>query len=301
MNTQTQTQVAAVSRPSLVTKFASKYNVDPRKMLDTLKATAFKQRDSMPPISDEQMMALLIVADQYGLNPFTKEIYAYPDKNNGIVPVVGVDGWSRIMNEHPQMDGLEFNYSDETVAHKGKTCNAWIECVIHRKDRSRPIVVRERFEEVVRSVNFATPWDSHPNRMHRHKALIQGARIAFGFTGIYDEDEASRIVEKDITAESTVINQTTQAAPASRTEAIKAKARAQRETAVSQQESELTTAAEKAGKPGVTFAQVTEQLNKAKDTDLLDAAADLIGEVADESQREELGRLYQQLREKLGA
>ena len=297
MNTQTQ---VAVSKPSLVAKFASKYNVDPRKMLDTLKATAFKQRDSMPPISDEQMMALLIVADQYGLNPFTKEIYAYPDKNNGIVPVVGVDGWSRIMNEHPQMDGLEFNYSDETVTHKGKTCNVWIDCVIHRKDRSRPIVVRERFEEVVRSVSFATPWDSHPNRMHRHKALIQGARIAFGFTGIYDEDEASRIVEKDITAESTVMNQTTQA-PASRTEAIKAKARAQREATVNQQETELTAAAEKPGRPGVTFAQVAEQLNKAKDADLLDAAADLIGEVADESQREELGRLYQQLREKLGA
>jgi len=296
----TQTQVAAVSRPSLVAKFANKYSVDPRKMLDTLKATAFKQRDNMPPISDEQMMALLIVADQYGLNPFTKEIYAYPDKNNGIVPVVGVDGWSRIMNEHPQMDGLEFNYSDETVQHKNKTCNVWIDCVIYRKDRSRPIVVRERFEEVVRSVSFATPWDSHPNRMHRHKALIQGARIAFGFTGIYDEDEASRIVEKDITAETTMMNQPTQAAPASRTEAIKAKARAQRETVVSQQESELTTAAENPGRPGVTFAQVAEQLNKAKDVDLLDAAADLIGEIADESQREELGRLYQQLREKLG-
>jgi hypothetical protein len=31
-------------------------------------------------VTDEQMMALLIVADQYGLNPFTKEIYGYPDK-----------------------------------------------------------------------------------------------------------------------------------------------------------------------------------------------------------------------------
>jgi len=31
--------------------------------------------------------------------------------------------------------------------------------------------------------------------MLRHKALIQCARIAFGFSGIYDEDEAARIVE----------------------------------------------------------------------------------------------------------
>ncbi|WP_032251724.1 recombinase RecT, partial [Escherichia coli] len=46
---------------------------------------------------DAQFIALLIVANQYGLNPWTKEIYAFPDKQNGIVPVVGVDGWSRII------------------------------------------------------------------------------------------------------------------------------------------------------------------------------------------------------------
>ena len=42
-------------------------------------------------------MALLIVADQYGLNPFTREIFAFDDKRAGIVPVVSVDGWSRIL------------------------------------------------------------------------------------------------------------------------------------------------------------------------------------------------------------
>ncbi len=35
--------------------------------------------------------------------------------------------------------------------------------------------------------------------MLRHKALIQCARVAFGFGGIYDLDEAERIIEKDIT------------------------------------------------------------------------------------------------------
>ncbi|ENC7540331.1 phage recombination protein Bet, partial [Salmonella enterica subsp. enterica serovar Brandenburg] len=32
-------------------------------------------------------------------------------------------------------------------------------------------------------------------RMLRHKAMIQCARLAFGFAGIYDKDEAERIVE----------------------------------------------------------------------------------------------------------
>ena len=75
-------------------------------LISTLKATAFKGD-----VTDAQMTALLVIANQYGLNPWVKEIYAFPDKQNGIVPVVGVDGWSRIMNEHPQFDGIEFEQS----------------------------------------------------------------------------------------------------------------------------------------------------------------------------------------------
>ena len=56
-------------------------------LYSVLKATAFKGD-----VSDAQLSALLIIANQYGLNPWTKEIYAFPDSRNGIVPVVGVDG-----------------------------------------------------------------------------------------------------------------------------------------------------------------------------------------------------------------
>ncbi len=159
-------------------------------LVETLKATAFKGQ-----VSDAQMTALLIVANQYGLNPWTKEIYAFPDKNNGIVSVVGVDGWARIINEHPQFDGEEFEYGP-AFTHKGKTVHEWIECVIYRKDRSKPTRIREFFDEVSR--DNAIPWQSHPKRMHRHKSLIQCARLAFGFGGIYDQDEAERIAEIEI-------------------------------------------------------------------------------------------------------
>lgn len=93
-----------MEKPKLIQRFAERFSVDPNKLFDTLKATAFKQRDGSAP-TNEQMMALLVVADQYGLNPFTKEIFAFPDKQAGIIPVVGVDGWSRIINQHDQFDG----------------------------------------------------------------------------------------------------------------------------------------------------------------------------------------------------
>lgn len=152
---------------------------DERELVEVLKATAFKG-----PVSDSQMTALLIVAGQYGLNPFTKEIYAFPDKNNGIVPVVGVDGWSRIINSHEMFDGMSFQQDDESCT-----------CTIYRKDRSHPIQVTEYMNECRRDVG---PWKSHPKRMLRHKTMIQCARLAFGFVGVYDQDEAERIAEIEI-------------------------------------------------------------------------------------------------------
>lgn len=202
------TAVAKIEKkPSLLGAMAGKYGVDPDKMLHTLKATAFKGE-----VTNEQMMALLVVANQYDLNPWTKEIYAFPDKKNGIVPVVGLDGWSRIINSHPQFDGMEFVESEDIVkSAEHKDCPAWIECRIYRKDRSRPIAVRERFSECYRAPfkndrGYVSngPWQTHTSRFLRHKAMIQCARLAFGFVGIYDPDEADRIREAiDVTPRAT--------------------------------------------------------------------------------------------------
>lgn len=198
--------VAAIPpRTSLVAKFAAKYSLEPEKLLVTLKSTAFKVKDGEA--TNEQMAALLVVADQYGLNPFTREIFAFPDKQNGIVPVVGVDGWSRIINDHEQSDGFEFRESEKHITMPdAKPCPEWMEVVIYRKDRTHPIVVREYLDEVYRPLGTYSngdkhkpgPWQTHTKRFLRHKTLIQGARIAYGFSGIYDEDEAGRIVEGQV-------------------------------------------------------------------------------------------------------
>ena len=142
-------------------------------LLDTLKRTAFKGN-----VSDDQMAALLIVANQYRLNPWTSEIYAFPSQG-GIVPVVGVDGWARIINGNAQFDGMDFEQDEDSCT-----------CRIYRKDRAHPVSVTEYMDECKRNT---APWKSHPRRMLRHKAMIQAARLAFGFAGIYDEDEAERI------------------------------------------------------------------------------------------------------------
>ena len=214
-------------------------------LIETLKATAFKGQ-----VTDAQMTALMVVANQYGLNPWTKEIYAFPDRQNGIVPVVGVDGWARIINDHPQFDGMEFDQD-------GESCT----CAIYRKDRSRPTRVTEFLAECKRDT---APWKSHPRRMMRHKAMIQAARLAFGYGGIYDQDEAERIVERNM-GPAAVVDITPSA---SRTADVKAKLAQRGNRQV------ILDSSPPAPEPGPDLATVLRMIEEAFTRDELKASVD---------------------------
>lgn len=285
METATNTQVQVPPKPSLVARLGARYGVEPDKLLATLKATAFRGREDrktgqMRVPTNEEMMALLVVADQYGLNPFTRELYAFLDPKSGaIVPIVSVDGWLRIINERPELRGIAFTQSSETLEHKGHTVHVWLECELLRSDRVRPVVIREYFGEVVRSPDYVTPWDTHPNRMHRHKTLIQCARVAFGFGGIYDEDEGRRIIEGEVV-------------PRREVAAI---------VAINQAVGEPTSPDKPVVEP-VTFsyAQLSDQMAKATTLTELDLAESLIDKaIADPLQREELHAIAEFKREEL--
>lgn len=296
---------------TLTSTLAAKLDMgDGADLIETLKATAFKGQ-----VSDAQMTALMVVANQYGLNPWVKEIYAFPDRQNGIVPVVGVDGWARIINTHPQFDGMDFEQDSESCT-----------CTIYRKDRSRPVRVTEFMSECKRGTG---PWQSHPRRMLRHKAMIQCARLAFGYGGIYDQDEAERIVEsveprhmgaaqvvepphhypaadfdKNVGAWAKVI------ADGKKTEAqivamvqtkgkLTDEQRKRLRDEVKRLAAPVASAAEvidnDTGEIVVTYAHVADKLNTAKDLDRLAEAASLISAVADGQQRQELSEMYDRL------
>jgi phage recombination protein Bet len=177
--------------PALVTRLAGHFemtDVNPAELLDTLKQTAFKVPNGGV-VSDAQMTALLIVANQYKLNPWTKEIYAFPAKGGGIVPIVGVDGWLNIINNHPQFDGMEFEY-DHGEGGVGKAKPVSVTCVIYRKDRTKPVKITEFYDECYRNTE---PWNQMGRRMLRNKAIIQCGRVAFSYGGIHDPDEGADI------------------------------------------------------------------------------------------------------------
>jgi phage recombination protein Bet len=134
---------------------------------------------------------LLILSERLGLDPLNNEIYATEisqdsGKKARIVFVVGVDGWCKIINSHPQFDGMKFVES----APGDDELPLYFECTIFRKDRKVSTSVREYMYEAHTGQGA---WLTHPRRMLRHKAMVQCARICFGLSGIYEPDEATRI------------------------------------------------------------------------------------------------------------
>jgi phage recombination protein Bet len=174
---------------SVTVDMAHRFGMEPGNFEKVLRATVVPAN-----CSPEQFAAFLLVAKQYSLNPITREIYAFPARGGGIQPIVGIDGWIRIINDQPAMNGMEFR---DRFGDDPKVPDA-ITCLIYRKDRDHPTVVTEYMAECYRDTE---PWKKWPARMLRHKAAIQAARYAFGFSGIIDPDEYERGVGSNVSRE----------------------------------------------------------------------------------------------------
>ncbi len=182
------TRASSTNRqPDLIDRAVARSGLSRESFVKTLTQTAF---DGIAAWTQSDLERLLVAAETHQLNPLNREIFALASSLEPLQPVllvVGVDGWSKILNAQPQFDGMQFLEASEQV----DNVPAWIECTIYRKDRTVPVAVKEYFQEV-RGEHMA--WLTHPRRMLRHKALTQCARLAFSLSGIYDSDEAQRVL-----------------------------------------------------------------------------------------------------------
>jgi phage recombination protein Bet len=192
---------------SLIQAMAARFSMEPAPFLNAVKSTVFPNagRDA----TDAQVAAFLAVAHEYGLNPFTRELFAFPNKSGGITPIVSIDGWVNLIVRHPQYNGMDLKWE---MSQDGKPISCT--CTIFRKDIEHSVPITEYFAECFRATE---PWTKMPMRMLRHKAIKESGRVAFGFSGITDEDEAGDII--NITAESSVLERSTEG----RTERLKEK------------------------------------------------------------------------------
>jgi hypothetical protein len=145
------------------------------------------QHQGITPYTQVQLLRL---ASKHLLDPFSDEISIMETKE-GFLPFITIDGWAKLMNQHPQYAGMSLREPTES----NSQLPAWMECTIYRNDRILPVVVKEYLEEVM--TNHPS-WQQMPRRMLRHRVIQQCARLAFGISaqeGVTVENNHKNITE----------------------------------------------------------------------------------------------------------
>jgi len=130
---------------------------------------------------DQQMapmytqLQLLRLADKYQLDPLANEVGIFQHDDATQSAYITIDGWSKLINQHPQYAGMSLRESSELT----NEIPNWMECTIYRNDRILPIVIKEYFQEV--RTHHAS-WYQMPRRMLRHRVIQQCARLALGIS-----------------------------------------------------------------------------------------------------------------------
>lgn len=152
--------------------------------------------------TNAEMTVVSSIFAKYDLNPFIREGHAFVSGGK-LQVMIGLDGWLKIANRHPEFDGYEqFDNFDD----KGDLVS--VTTKIYVKNRRFPTPHTEYMKEAFASTSPA--WKKFPFRMLAGKSLGQCVRKAFGVSEVLDDDEASRIAansqsgphgsrEKDIT------------------------------------------------------------------------------------------------------
>ena len=115
----------------------------------------------------------LRLINKHALDPFADEISIHQYEDGHWQAFITIDGWSKLINNHPAFSGIGFTESTELVG----GIPTWMGCVIYRTDRVVPIEVKEYLCEIQTEHSI---WKDMPRRMLRHRVIAQCARLAFG-------------------------------------------------------------------------------------------------------------------------
>ena len=110
---------------------------------------------------------------KYELDPFTGEVAIYSYDDGHWQASINIDGWAKLINNHPAFNGIAFTESAELI----QGIPAWMMCTIYRQDRIVPTEVKEYLCEIKTEHSI---WKEMPRRMLRHRVIAQCARLAFG-------------------------------------------------------------------------------------------------------------------------
>lgn len=157
---------------------STRLGVEQGHMIDTIKAQCFR---ALRPeqVTDTQLAAYIQIANNLNLNPLLPGmLYAYPERNGGITPIIGPDGVFSLLSNNSDIEGWTTKH--EKIDGED-ACTATIK---HKRlgDLSKTVFLSEW--KVPNNPN----WVSRPRHMLEIRALKQCARqVIHGIP--FDEEE----------------------------------------------------------------------------------------------------------------
>lgn len=180
-NNTTMLAAAAVQGQGVFHRNALSALTEQLGMADYNELAGILRNTLMPKASNEELAAFALVCSTYKLNPLTREVYAFPTKAGGIMPMIGIDGWLKIAHSHPDYAGMGW-------AEGAEDNDRWCECTVWLKSTpEHPVTIREYLSECRQA--SSPVWAQRPKRMLRHRATIQAIRYALGISGVADGDD----------------------------------------------------------------------------------------------------------------
>lgn len=180
----------AVAGPKASDQLATFLGIEKGMMLETLKAQCFKGK-TPDQVSDAQLAAFVSTANVLQVNPLVPGmLYAYPERNGGITPILGPDGVFKKLDEMISTGKLKGYKCDVKMGADGKPESAT--AVIHRGEGQTPAEYTAYFSEWCVTSNVA--WTQRPRHMLWVRAIKQAARqVIHGLPMDSDEYEISQM------------------------------------------------------------------------------------------------------------
>ena len=166
------TTLAVSTAPKASDQLATFLGIEKGMMLDTLKAQCFKGKRP-DEVSDAQLAAFVSTANALQVNPLLPGfLYAYPERNGGITPILGPDGVFKKLDEMVSLGKLRGYECEVKMGQDGKPESAT--AIIHRSGDAVAAKYTAYFSEWCVTSN--PNWQARPRHMLWVRAIKQAAR-----------------------------------------------------------------------------------------------------------------------------
>ncbi len=168
-------ELAVQERPFIKasTQLSHFLGIETGMMIDTLKAQCFKGKKPEE-VTDEQLASFVSVCNVLQLNPLLPGmVYAYPERNGSITPIVGPDGTMKKLDEFISAGKL-MGYDCEVFPVDATLAPTHAVATIYRAGDQKPAKYTAYFKEW--NVSQNPNWSARPRHMIFIRALKQCAR-----------------------------------------------------------------------------------------------------------------------------